>query len=288
MKRKEGIWGLILVAPLTVGIAAFVVLPLLFSLFVAFTDYDLINTPLFTGLDNIRWLVKDPYFLKSLGKTFYNALGVPFSMGIGLAAAVLIVKIRALGGFFKSILFLPAICSSVAVTFMWQFMLDYNNGIINWFLERLGLARIQFLYGDTAMPSMIVMGIWGGMGVIVLLYFAAIKNIPAVYYEAAVIDGANAWRQFRHITLPTLSPITFYILVTQLIGALQDFARFMVMSGNGNSEDFTTAGVYVYQQAFTFGAPGYASAVAWALGLVIIAVTLLNFRVSKNWVSYDN
>jgi len=135
---------------------------------------------------------------------------------------------------------------------------------------------------------MIVMGIWGGMGVIVLLYFAAIKNIPAVYYEAAVIDGANAWRQFRHITLPTLSPITFYILVTQLIGALQDFARFMVMSGNGNSEDFTTAGVYVYQQAFTFGAPGYASAVAWALGLVIIAVTLLNFRVSKNWVSYDN
>lgn len=276
-----------MIAPLAIGLLAFVIVPVLYSLFVAFSEYDLINPPVFTGMENLKTLVTDPYFFKSLGNTFLNIIGVPIAMFISLTAALMLTKVKALSGFFKSVFFLPAICSSVAVTFMWKYMLDYNYGIVNWALEHLGFQKILFLADNMAMPSMITMGVWGGIGVIVLLYFAALKNVPSVYYEAAMIDGANAWHQFWNITMPAISPITLYILVTQVIGALQDSTRFMVMSGNGASEDFTTAGVYVYQQTFTFGVPGYASMVAWALGLIIILFTALNFGLSNKWVSYD-
>jgi len=134
---------------------------------------------------------------------------------------------------------------------------------------------------------MIVMGVWGSIGIISILYFAALKNVPAHYYEAAIIDGAGSWAKFRYITMPMISPITLYILITQIIGALQDSTRFMVMSGSGNAEALTTTGVYVYKQTFIFGSPGYASTVAWALGVIIIGITIVNFVASRKWVSYD-
>lgn len=287
MKRKEKIWGWIMVLPLTIGLLAFVIVPLLFSVYVAFSEYDLINPPVFTGLTNIKRLISDQYFWRSLGKTFINTLGVPISMSLGLLVALMSCNIRKGTGFFRALFFLPAVCSSVAVTFMWKYMLDYTYGIVNWFLEKLGIARITFFSDDMAMTSMIIMGVWGSIGIISILYYAALKNVPANYYEAATMDGASSWQKFRYVTLPMISPITLYILITQLIGALQDSTRFMVMSGNGNSESFTTTGVYVYRQTFTFGSPGYAGTVAWALGVIIIGVTIINFVASRKWVSYD-
>ena len=120
------------------------------------------------------------------------------------------------------------------------------------------------------------------------MYYSALKNGSASYYEAAKMDGATEIQCFRYITLPMISPITLYILITQIIGALQDYARFMVMSGNANAEAFTTTGVYVYRMTFDFGSPGYASTVAWALGVVIIIATIINFIISNKWVSYEN
>lgn len=288
MRRKEKIWGWVMVLPLTVGILAFVIIPLLYSLFVAFSEYDLINPPVFTGLENVRRLVSDQYFWRSLGKTFINTLGVPISMAFGLLVALMSNSIKKGTGFFRTLFFLPAVCSSVAVTFMWKYMLDYLYGIVNWCLEKLGMERITFFSDDMAMTSMIIMGVWGSIGIISILYFSALKNVPTTYYEAAIMDGANSWQKFRYITIPMISPITLYILITQLIGALQDSTRFMVMSGNGNAESFTTTGVYVYKQTFIFGSPGYASTVAWALGIIIIGVTIINFIASRKWVSYDN
>lgn len=288
MKKKEKIWGFLFISPLTIGLLMFVLVPFLYSLFVAFSEYDLINPPQFTGLANVKQLIKDEYFLDSLKNSFINLIGVPIAMAISLGAAVLLTKIKRFSNLFRSIFFLPAICSSVAISFMWKYMLDYNYGIINWALEKLGMEKILFLTGDKAMPSMILMGVWGGIGIIILLYYSALQNVPKMYYEAAMIDGANAWQQFMRITLPSISPITFYILITQIIGALQDYTRFMVMSGNGSAEDMTTAGVYVYKQTFTFGAPGYGSTVAWALGLVIMVCTIINFTLSNKWVSYDS
>lgn len=287
MRRKEKIWGWILVLPLTIGILAFVIVPFLFSLYVAFSEYDLINPPIFSGLDNIKQLISDQYFWKSLGKTFINTLGVPLSMVFGLLAAVLFTKIKRGSGIFRTLIFMPIVCSAVAVTFMWKYMLDYNTGIVNWFLGKIGLGRLTFLSEELAMPTMILMGVWSNIGIISILYYSALKNVSTTYYEAAAIDGATGFQKFRYITLPMISPITLYILITQLIGALQDYTRFMVMSGNGNAEAFTTTGVYVYQMTFNSGNPGYASTVAWALGVIIIGVTIVNFVVSKKWVSYD-
>lgn len=288
MKKKEKIWGWIMVLPLTVGILSFVIVPLLYSLYVALSEYDLINQPVFTGLDNIKRLVADPYFFKSLGKAILNTIGVPLGMIFGLLAAVMFCKIKKGSNLFRTLFFMPIVCSSVAVTFMWKYLLDYNTGIINWILVKMGFERVMFFSEQNAMTTMIIIGVWSNIGIISILYYSALKNVSTSYYEASMIDGANGWQQFRYITLPMISPITFYILLTQLIGALQDYSRFMVMSGNGNSEAFTTTGVYVYKQTFTFDNPGYASTVAWALGLIIIGVTVVNFIVSKKWVSYEN
>ena len=288
MRRKEKLWGWIFVLPLTIGILAFVVVPFLFSLYVAFSEYDLINPPTFTGLDNVRRLISDQYFWRSLGKTFINVLGVPFSMMFGLLAAVLFTKVKKGSSIFRTLIFIPIVCSTVAITFMWKYMLDYNTGIINWFFVKLGFDRVAFMSDKLGMVTMIIMGVWSNVGILSILYYSALKNVSASYYEAAMMDGATGFQQFRYITLPMISPITLYILITQIIGALQDYARFMVMSGNGNAEAFTTTGVYVYRQTFNFGAPGYASTVAWALGIVIIAVTIINFIASKKWVSYES
>ena len=277
--------GMDYVLPLTIGLLAFVIVPLLFSLYVAFSEYDLINAPTFTGLANVRRLIADPYFWKRLGKTFINTLGVPISMILGLLVALMSCSIKKGSNFFRALFFMPVVCSSVAVTFMWKYMLDYSTGIVNWFLEKLGFERVTFFSEELAMTSMIIMGVWGSIGIISILYFSALKNVPSVYYEAAMMDGANAWHKFRYITLPMISPITLYILITQVIGAS---TRFMVMSGNGNAEAFTTTGVYVYKQTFAFGSPGYASTVAWALGIIIIGVTIVNFIASHKWVSYEN
>ena len=287
MLKNEKKWGFLFIAPLTLGVLLVVLVPLCYSLFVAFSEYDLINPPKFTGLENIRTLVGDRYFRNSLSRSFVNLIGVPISIAIALFTSIMLAKIRIGSSLFRSILLMPAVCSSVAVMFMWQYFLNYDYGVVNWFLDKLGFARVMFLGEDLGMASMIVMGVWGSLGIKVLLFYAALKNVPNVYYEAAMIDGANAWKQFWKITLPGISPVLLYVLITQIIAALQDSTRFMVMSGNGASETFTTAGVYVYLQTFSFGAPGYASTCAWALGLIILMATLLNFAVSRKWVNYD-
>lgn len=287
MLKNEKRWGYLFIAPLTLGVLMFVLVPLFYSLFVAFSEYDLINPPKFTGPENIKILLNDQYFFKSLLRSFINLINVPIAITIGLFTSVMLSKIRLGSSLFRSIFLLPAVCSSVAVIFMWQYFLNYDYGVVNWFLVKLGFERVMFLGDDLGMASMIVMGIWGGLGIKVLLFYAALKNVPAVYYEAAMIDGANAWKQFWKITLPGISPVLLYVLITQMIAALQDSTRFMVMSGNGASETFTTAGVYVYLQTFSFGAPGYASTCAWALGLIIMLATLLNFGFSRKWVNYD-
>lgn len=287
MLKSEKRWAYLFIAPLVLGVLMFVLVPLFYSLFVAFSEYDLINPPKFTGLDNVKTLLNDQYFFKSLSRSFVNLISVPISIAIGLFTSVMLSRIRRGSSFFRSVFLLPAVCSSVAVTFMWQYFLNYDYGVVNWFLAQMGFERVMFLGEELGMAAMIVMGIWGGLGIKVLLFYAALKNVPSVYYEAAMIDGANSWNQFWKITLPGISPVLLYVLITQIIAALHDSTRFMVMSGNGASETFTTAGVYVYLQTFSFGAPGYASTCAWALGLIIMVATLLNFALSRKWVNYD-
>lgn len=169
-------------------------------------------------------------------------------------------------------------------------MLDSNFGLINQFLSLLGIIGPEWLTDEAwAMPAMILNGVWGGLGFNMLLYLAALKNIPRAHYEAAMIDGANVFQRFRYVTFPGVSPITFYIIVTSFIGAMQDFSRFMVLTNGGPGEYTTTTVVfYIWQRAFRYiGTMGYASAMSWMLGMLICAVTIVNFKMSDRWVNYE-
>lgn len=286
--RKDVFWGYAFIAPLLLGLLVFLLVPLLSSVYISMSSYDLANKPVFKGLANFEQLVKDPIFWKSIVNSLYASLGVPLGMLLALIVALMLNKPDIRGkGFFRMLFFMPTICSAVAVTFMWKWVLNDDFGLINQVLKMMKIKGPNWFSESLAMPSMIMMGVWGGMGISLLLYLSALYNVPRVYYEAAKVDGAGPLRQFFSITLPGISPVTFYILVTGLIGALQDFTRFQIMTDGGPNYATTTTVLYIYNNAFQYADMGYACAMGWALGVIIAVVTIANFVMSRRWVYYD-
>lgn len=263
--------------------------PLINSFYYSLTKYDLNNSPVFTGSENIKRLLKDDIFFKSIGNSFYAAVGVPIGMFLSLCIALLLNRKDIRGkNVFRMFFFMPTICSAVAVTLMWGWVLNTDYGLINQLLKSLfNIAGPHWFSEELAMPSMIIMGVWGGLGIGLLFYLAALNNVPTVYYEAATVDGASSFKKFWYITLPGISPVTFYIFVTGIIGALQDFTRFKIMTGGGPNWVTTTSVLYIYKNALEYYDYGYASLMAWGLGLIIMVVTIINFVFSKKWVNYD-
>jgi multiple sugar transport system permease protein len=168
-------------------------------------------------------------------------------------------------------------------------MFNSDFGILNEFLKGIGIMGPAWLADELwAMPAMIINGIWGALGFNMLLYLAALKAIPDNHYKAAMIDGANAWHRFRYITLPGVSPTTFFILVTSIIGAMQDFSRFMILTGGGPGEYTTTTIMYyIWLNAFRYSNMGYAAAMSWMLGVMICIITVINFKYADRWVHYN-
>ncbi len=289
MKRNDTIWAYIFIAPLCIGLLLFLVFPLLYSIYISLTNYDLFNAPEFIGLDNYsRMISKESEFFLSLRNAFIYAVGVPIGMIIALIIAnILTGKIKA-NTTFRIFFFLPTIVSAVILTIIWKWMYDYNMGLINEIIKIFGFEPIKWFSEKNAMKSMIIMGIWGGLGISILLYIAAIKSVPKALYEAAKVDGANAFQQLRYITFPAVSPISFYILVTGLIGALQEFARFQVMT-NGIPKNTLTPVLLIYKYAGGEygGFYGYAAALAVVLGVIIMLITAINFMLSRFWVYYE-
>lgn len=243
----------------------------------------------FVGVQNYAKAFKDAYFWRSVGHSFYSALGVPVGIIVALALTTVILRSRQ-GNVFKIVTFLPIVTGSVAITFMWRWMYNPLYGIINSTLSQLFDLKepIDWLGNPAlAMPSMIFMGIWSGLGINVILLYAALKNVNQSYYEAAEIDGANVWQQFRYITVPAVTPVMFYMLVTGLIGALQDFSRFQIMAQVGASEAISMPVVTIYNYAIGALETGYASTLGILLSGIILLITLLNFFLSKYWVKYD-
>ncbi len=294
-KRKvsEAIWGYICVGPLTIGLLMFLAAPLIFSLYISLTEYDLFNAPVFVGFANFSKLFSEQ------GKEFWNSLGNAFIMSIGVFLSIILSLIVAnilcgkikLSNFFKSVFFVPTICSSVATTIMWKRMYDLNYGTINQILTMVfGFEEgINWLSYDNVVGSIIFMGLIFGFGTNMLLYISAIKGVPKSYYEAAEIDGANTFQKFIYITVPSVSSITFYILVTGLIGSLQGFTVYQVMTnGNPANTMMPVLLIYKYSGAEYGSFYGYASAMALVLGIVIAILTAINFIVSKKWVHYES
>lgn len=287
--KKEYLWGYLFVAAPLIGFMLFALIPMLFSVYVSFTEYNIHSAPDFIGLENYtKLLFDDKLFWKTVGNTLYAALGIPIGMALSLGIALALnQKVKGIN-YFRTAFFLPSICSVVALTLLWRWLFNSDFGLLNYFLSLVGIEGPSWL-GDErwAMPSMIIQGVWGGLGFNMILYLAALQGVPRALYEAAEIDGANAWNKLRSVTIPAISPTTFFILITSVIGALQDFTRFMIMTEGGPNYSTTTVVYYLFLNAFRYMNMGYASAMAWLLGFLILIITIINFKVGQKWVHYD-
>lgn len=287
--RKKALYGYLFIAGPFVGVILFALIPIIYSFYISFNQFDLFNPEIFIGLDNYKKMfMEDPLFWKSLINTVYSAIGIPIGLVISLLIAMALSRNVKGVNFFRTAFYIPSVCSIVAITLMWKWIFNADYGVLNNILAFFKIQGPDWLSNKTwAMPALIIQGVWGGLGGGMILYIAALKNVPIVYYEAAELDGANKWHKLWHITIPSISPTTFYLLITGIIGAMQAFVPFMIMTNGGPDYSTTTIVLYLYQNAFKYMNMGYASAMAWVLFIVIMILTLINFKFAKKWVHYD-
>ncbi|WP_274364127.1 carbohydrate ABC transporter permease [Paenibacillus thermotolerans] len=287
--NKEYAWAYLFISAPILGFMLFAFIPIVYSVYVSFTKFDVFNPPVFNGVANYdKLLFDDPLFWKTMVNTFYAAAGIPVGMVLSLGIAIALNQKVTGINIFRTAFFLPTISSVVALTLLWKWIFNSDFGLLNYFLSLLHITGPSWLNDeDWAMPAMIIQGVWSGLGFNMVLYLAALQGVPQSLYEAAEIDGANGWKKFLHITVPGISPTTLFILITSIIGALQDFPRFMIMTEGGPNFSTTTIVYYLFLNAFRYMDMGYASAMAWVLGITIMIITLINFRLSRRWVHYD-
>ncbi len=289
LARSEQRWGPIMAAPAILGFAVFTLAPMLASLFFSFTDWTIGGSFSFTGLANYkRMFAHDPLFYKSLTVTLYYTLGsVPIILIVGFLAAMLLNQKSRGRSVFRTIYYLPTLVPSVASAVLWIWIFNPDVGLLNSMLRDVGLHGSQWIYdSSTAVPSLILMSTWG-FGNAAVIFLAGLQGVPRHLYEAVAIDGGGAWRKFRNVTLPMMTPTIFYNLVTGVIGTFQVFNQAFVMTQGGpdNSTEFYI--YYLYQTAFTKSEMGYASALAWVLFAIVLVVTLALFRNARRWVYYE-
>jgi len=278
--------------PWLLGLIIITAGPMIASLWISLTNYNLIQSPAFVGFENYVRMFQDPRLLNSLRVTFeYVFVSVPIQLVLALALALLLDRgMRALP-FYRSVFYLPSLLgSSVAVAILWRQIFG-QGGLVNQVLGGLGFHNLPGWISDPrfALGTIILLNVWT-FGAPMIIFLAGLRQIPDMYYEAASIDGAGRWRRFVSITLPMLSPIVFFNIILQLIGAFQSFTQaFVVSGGTGGPSDSTMFySLYLYQKGFNQFDMGYASAMAWLLFIIIAIITAVTFVTSKYWVFYDN
>jgi multiple sugar transport system permease protein len=277
--------------PWLLGFFGLAIIPLGASLYLSFTDYNLIRPPEWIGLDNFARMFQDARLLNSLRVTFtYVVVSVPLQLLFALLVAVLLDRgMRGLA-FYRSVFYLPSLLgSSVAIAILWR-QLFGTQGLINQLLALFGITGPGWISNpDTALGTIIILHVWT-FGAPMLIFLAGLRQIPVQYYEAAQMDGAGRTQRFFRITLPLLSPIIFFNLVLQLIGSFQSFTQAYVVSGGtgGPSDSTMFYTMYLYQKGFGELDMGYAAAMAWGLVVIIGAFTAINFIASRWWVFYDD
>lgn len=289
-KKDFGV-GFLLAGIPVLGYCIFSLVPMILAFFMAFMDIKgfSFEGATFVGFENFKTVLTDHLFWQSLGNTLYMSVSTFINIVLALFISFMLTKNIKGKKVFRTIYFIPYVCSVVAITLMWQWIFNYNYGVVNAIIRACGGEAINW-FGDknTFIPALIVMGVWSGTGYGIILYSAALTNVNSSLYEAAKVDGANATKTFFHITVPAISGTTFYLLITGLIGALQEFARPQIISATGGPDNVgVTTVFYLYRYAFQYFKMGQASAAAWLLALIILALTIINFAVSKLWVSYD-
>jgi multiple sugar transport system permease protein len=288
--RREAIAGYLFALPWFIGFTVFTAGPMLASLYLSLTDYAIFQPVRWVGWANYQRQLtgQDELFYVSVGNTiYYVALSVPLSMALGLGIALLMNQNVPGVRVWRTIYYLPAVTSGVAVLLLWQWLFNPATGLVNQTLGALGLPEPGWL-GDEhwAKPAIVLIALWGaGSGMVI--YLAGLQAIPRHLYEAAAIDGAGALHRFRHVTLPMLSPTIFFNLIISVIATFQVFQPAYVLTGGGPVNSTLFYVFYLYNQAFQFLKQGYASAMAWLLLLAVLALTAANFRLSGRWVYYE-
>lgn len=292
--RRETWWAMVFLSPWLIGFLFFTAGPMVASLVLSFTDYDLISPPEFSGLDNYREMLTDAKVATALWNTlFYTALHVPLNIALALALAMLLHRAGRSANFFRTVLYLPVMTPPVALAALFLLLLNGSSGAVNELLGVFGIDGPNWTTDPVWIkPSIVVMQLWT-VGGTVVIYLAALSNVPEELYEAAKLDGAGLWRQFRSVTLPMISGTVYFTVLVNTIGSLQIFTEAYALyfgagqqaSSEGDAALFYS--IYLFQQAFQSLRMGYASALAWLLFLVVVVVTALQVRASRRLVYYE-
>jgi multiple sugar transport system permease protein len=296
--RREALHGYLFILPWILGFLLFTIGPMVAGIYLSFTEYTILAPPRWIGLANYTRAIRDPLLGQSIYNTvYYVALAVPLTLVIGLLLALLLnQKVRAMP-FFRTVFYIPSIVPAVASVALWVWIFNGRWGLLNQLLASIGLNGPGWLT-DPAWTkiSLVIWTIWG-VGGTMIIYLAGLQGIPEVFYEAAEIDGASTFRRFWHITLPILSPTIFFNMILSIIGSFQIFTAVLILGGTQTLSYQTPAGgplnsllvyvLYIYQNAFYFFKMGYAAALAWILFLIVLVLTLIQFRMAGRWVYYE-
>jgi len=289
-RRKESQAAFLFLLPNLIGFVLFMLGPTIGSFIMGFTDWNLLNSPTFVGLGNFKELFGDSLFWQTAGNTaYYVFVKVPLNLLLSLLVAVLLNREIHGRNFFRVICFLPMVCSSVSVALIWKPLMESSSqGLLNHILGFIGMGPFPWISSmEWAMPSVIIVGIWKELGYFMVIFLAGLQGISRTYYEAAEIDGAGPIRVFTHITFPLISPTTFFVFVTSIIGSFQIFDVTSVLTQGGPGNATNTMVMYIYQAGFKFFRMGYASALSYILFVIIFAFTVFQNRAAKKWVHYD-
>ncbi|EMQ99902.1 carbohydrate ABC transporter permease [Paeniglutamicibacter gangotriensis] len=291
--RRQTRNALLFISPWILGFLIFTLWPILYSGYLSLTDYDVLNDPNFVGLANYRELTQDPRVLLSLRNTlYYAALSVPLHVGIALLLALLLMRARRATGFFRTVFYLPNMTPPVAVGILLLLLFNGHNGLVNAVLGFFGIPGPDWTTDSTWIkPGLVLMSLWtlGGSTIILL---AALNNVPRDLYDAALVDGASAWRRFRTVTVPMISGTLFFLVIVNTIAAMQSFTEaYTAYFGAGNTTYSNDAAlfyvIYLFRQAFEYLNMGFASAMAWLLFAIIMAITAVQYVVGRKLVFYE-
>ncbi|MCC9079018.1 sugar ABC transporter permease [Litorilinea aerophila] len=288
LKSREIFWFYLFALPGILGFLLFRIGPMLASLYLSLTNYSVLMPTQFKGLDNYANMVRDELLWTSIWNTvYYAALAVPLEIVAALLIALLLNRKDIYGrSFLRSIFYMPSILPLVAVSILWIWILQPRFGLVNTFIGLFGIRGPNWLGNPTwAKPGLILLRLTT-IGVNMVIFLAALQGVPRSLYEAAELDGATKWKQFRHVTAPMISPAIFFTSIIGFINSFQVFTQAYVMTGGGPNDATLFYVLYLYRQAFEYFKMGYASAMAWLLFLVIIALTFIQFQLSSRWVYY--
>ncbi len=283
LAANETFWGYAFLTPVIIGFLVFTIIPVIMSFYYSLTNYDGITTPKFVGLENYIKVISNGEFGHALLNSIYFTVGtVP--IGAFLALLVAILLNQKIGGqnFYRSAFFIPCIVSTVAISMVWQWIYNQDYGLLNQVLAALGLPQPAWLSSkELAMPSVIIMTIWKSLGYNGVILLAGLQGISPSYYEAAEIDGANAFQRFIRITLPMIRPTMMFVLLTGMISALQAFDQIYTMTSGGPGRSTEVVCYLIYQNAFQYFKQGYASAMAYILFVIIFVASIIQLKISK-------